>query len=260
MNWQTAARWVLSMALCGCASPATGGGFYATSDSVAGPLSDGEGQDGGGDASDASSAETSDGLADASADASADVSVQCTFGASKSCNCSDGSPGTQTCADSGTAWNPCKCLIVSDAGASDTAQPLDGGGQGKDGGGGGGGGGGKDGGGLKDSTVSDTSLPDTTMTDGTTADGGGGDGGGADKEACLQANCATEYNACLASADCAALVACRKSCKGDKVCSDACVAKAPSAALTLDKAVNDCGKTYGCGKAGSATDAGAATD
>ena len=85
-------------------------------------------------------------------------------------------------------------------------------------------------------------------------------GGGGDKEACLQANCPTEYGACLANPDCAALLACRKSCKGDKTCADACTAQAPAAAVALDKAANDCGKTFGCGKAASNADAGAATD
>ena len=50
----------------------------------------------------------------------ADVAQSCAFGESKSCSCSDGSPGTQTCLDGGNGWNPCKCLIVSDAGSADT--------------------------------------------------------------------------------------------------------------------------------------------
>ena len=154
---------------------------------------------------------------------------------SKTCTCSTGAIGVQVCRPDQTGWGTCTCATLTDAGGgggTDAANPPP-----KDGGGGGA----KDGGGPPPS------------------DAGGG--GGNSKEACEQANCPTEWSACDTDAGCTTLLACKKACKGDKVCSDGCASQAPAASATLEKNLAGCGKQFNCGNAGSgAADAGSSAD
>lgn len=194
---------------------------------------------------------TADTAANAGDGAGVGDAIVCQAKASQSCTCAGGFAGTQTCRDDQTGWNPCSCMVSSDVsgGGGSTSDSGTSGGGGKDGGGGGGGK--KDAGSAADAAVDAGGAVDATT---------GGGGGGADKEACLQANCQKQLDACMAVTSCAELVACRKACKGDKTCADACAAKATADALALDKALNDCGKTFGCGKAASDVDAGPSAD
>lgn len=197
-----------------------------------------------------------DGGSDVQTGSGSDAKV-CVPTESKTCTCSTGAVGVQVCRPDQTGWGTCTCATLTDAGGgggTDVANPppKDGGGSGgKDGGGGAkdGGGANKDGGGPP--PPDGGGLPPS--------DGGGG--GGNSKEACEQANCPTEWSACDTDAGCTTLLACKKACKGDKVCSDGCTSQAPAASATLEKNLAGCGKQFNCGNAGSgAADAGSSAD
>lgn len=99
-----------------------------------------------------------------------------------------------------------------------------------------------------DTTGSDAGVQDSSSTDGTIAK----DGTTADTVdpkaavACIKSKCASEYQACLANAECKTIFACVEACKDD-TCSKGCIGKQPSEqAFAVILAVSACGQEKGC--------------
>ena len=79
--------------------------------------------------------------------------------------------------------------------------------------------------------------------------------GGTDPTACLQANCANEYNACGTDQACVDLLTCLGNCTGasDTACINACAQTAGQAAVTEYTNLGNCGTTNNCFAGGGTT-------